>query len=562
VGVAAPQVRGRIAARDRNRRTTRLILLAAALLAALVAVPVVGALIRERPVTPPGLAEPATVAALDPATGDLVVSSAWPDGRIEEQARYPGALDLVREATDDPAAGDGPVATSLHHLAVATMGPDGRLAVGFPSGNAVVLPGPGRGGGFVHRSGGTTNTAQSWLGWARDGRLVVVEDRTVWRIDPATGEETAAVLPDRVIPDLAVANGGVARLPWTDSGAVVALRSDPATFQVEVGTVDVLADRPAFSPGLPAAVVAASGLEPIRAADGSIPAGDCGDWADGCAIVGPESRGNGDEIATWYVAPATDHVADVARLPGGTGLVITVVSDIGGGRVLVADAPGSWRDTAVFHVAGWAFDPGFGAGSYLVGAGPGGQSVALQTRDALFVGDLETGATATLPAGTAFVGWPSAPEVATDALPTLPACVAATPDDAATAALWSAGGISPASDGQRPIVGDRADADPWRLGEVAAMPAVEVEAGGQLQLALPSGPCSQAVIAEAYRIEPQPDALPIQLAERPAGGSVVGGLLDIGAPATEGDWAIRVKLWLVGADREAILLYHVRTAEP
>jgi len=562
VGVAAPQVRGRITARDRSRRTTRLLLLAAALLVGLVAVPVVGGLIVERPVTPPGLAEPATVAALDAATGDLVLSSAWPDGRIEEEARYPGALDLVREAVDDPAA------TGLHHLAIATMGADGRLAIGFTSGDVVVLPGPGRGGGFVHRSGSTTNTAQAWLGWANDGRLVVVDDRVVWRIDPATRGETAAVLPESVIPDLSVANGGVARLAWTDAGTVVALRSDPATFQVGVGTVDVLADRPAFTPGLPRAVVAASGLEPIRAADGSIPAGDCGDWADGCAIVGPESRSDGDEVVTWYVAAATEHVADVVRLPGGTGLVITLASEGGDGRVLVADAPGSWRDAFAFSLAGPAFDSGFGAGSYLVGVAPDGRSLALRTRVGLYVehrvvvGDLATGATATLPAGTLFVGWPTAPAVATDSLPTLPACVTATPTDAATAALSSAGTVSPASDGLRPIVGGRADADPWRLDDVADVPALEVEARAHLALALPPGSCAEVVIAEAYRVEPPPGAVPIQLAERPARGPVVAGLVDIGAPAGAGDWAIRVKLWLVGADREVVLLYHVRTVEP
>lgn len=566
VGVAAPQIRGRITARDRSRRTTWLVLLAAALLVGLVAVPVVGALIVERPVTPPGLAEPATVAALDPVTGDLVLSSAWPDGRIEEEARYPGALDLVREAEDDVGeAGDDPATTALHHLAIATMGADGRLAIGFAGGDVVVLPGPGRGGGFVHRSGSTTNTAQSWLGWAHDGRLVIVDDRAVWRIDPATGEETAAVLPERVIPDLSVANGGVARLAWTDAGTVVAMRSDPATFQVEVGTVDVLADRPAFTPGLPGAVVAASGLEPIRAADGSIPAGDCGDWADGCAIVGPESRTDGDAVVTWYVAAAREHVADVARLPGGTGLVITLAREGGDGSVLVADAPGSWRDAIAFSLAGPAFDSGFGAGSYLVGVAPDGRSLALEARVGLYVeqrvvvGDLATGATSTLPAGTVFVGWPTAPAVATDSLPTVPDCVAATSADAATAALSSAGTISPASDGPRPIVGGRADADPWRLDDVADMPALEVDAGAHLALALPPGSCAEVTIAEAYRVEPPPGAVPTQLAERPARGPVVAGLVDIGAPAGDGDWAIRVKLWLVGADREAILLYHVRT---
>ena len=557
VGVAAPQIRGRLAARQRTRRTTQLVLLAAALAIGLIG----GLALAGRVITAPTSAEPATVAAIDETSGDLVLSRAWPDGRVEEAARYAGAVRLLRASTGDVAASD------LPQDAVAVAGPVGRLAIGLPTGDVLVFPGPDDGRepfATTAAPGATGDSAWPYIGWDDHGRLVVVSLRgNVRLVDAATGDEAATALPESVMPVLV--RGGPQPLAWTGDGMMSAQRQIPSEFQSELGTVDLAADPPAFVPGPPAAVRAATGLEPRYAVDDTGPRTGC--WDDGttsgCALITPRSSNEGtSRVVAWYLPGPSEHITDVVRTADGRGLLVVVrAANEERGRLVVVDEPGSWRDAVTFDAP--APDPAAAdASPHLLGASPGGRSVVLWAPGGPVVADLATGAATTLPEGTLFVGWPAVPDVATDSLPTMPACQPAVPEDAASAALSAAGSTSPAAAGARPVVGDRGDADPWRLDELATVDPVVVEAGSQLALALPAGTCAEAVLAEVVPSEGASSAVPGQVRAWPAAGDDIGGLVPIAAPESGGDWILRVKLWLTGADREAILLYRITTQSP
>lgn len=552
VGVAAPQVRGRIAARQRARRTTQLLLLAVALAIAALG----GLVLAGRIAPPPAGAEPATVAAIDAESGDLVMSRAWPDGRTEEGARYPGALDLLRGVIGFTTA------TGLPDDAVATAGNGGRLAIALPSGDVLV---------WASSNGETPSgrvadrfTTAGWLGWTPDGRLASVGQAYARLFDPVAGDETAVALPAGVHPDWTTGEGRQL-MAWTGDGKIVAERSD-----TEVGALDLAVDPPAFLPGLPAAVRADTGREQRYAADGSWPGSGCQDDRLVLRCAGLAEWSSHQAItptATWYVARANQALHPVpARTADGRGLLLVArATDADRGSVLLVDAPGTWREAFEFdsprldtanletQVEGW---------STLVGVAPGGRSVALRTPAALLVGDLATGATSALPAGTVFVGWPTAPTVETDRLARLPSCEPATAGDAASVSVIAAGVISPASSGAQPVVGERQDADPFRRAGLASAPVIEAEPGGFLALALPSGTCAEAATSSAVPIAGAPDDQPVELGVWSAGhGGTVAGLLPLVAPPP-GDWVVRVELRLAGADREAILLYHVRTVAP
>jgi hypothetical protein len=563
VGVAAPQVRGRIAARERGRRAMRLVLLAAGLAAALLGGLVLAGQLLAPP--PSGDAEPATVAAIDASTGDLVVSRAWPDERLEVLWRFPRAIDRVREATGDPNA------TQLPHGAVAVAGPDGWLAIALPGDDILYFRRPAAGATeFVSGAIGGDGGAGSF-GWTADGRIVTVGGNASARLvasffDPATGVETSSPIPAGVVPDWT--RGDTPRLTWTGDGRIVAERGDTTTFEGEIGSLDLSIEPPTFAPGLPASIRAHTGTELRYAADGSWPGSGCqdGNMLSRCAGLSDWTSQRSAPDSTWYVTRA-DEALDPApvRTADGTGL-LAIARGIGAdrGRLLVIDAPGSWREA--FEVAAPAFDPGnidsyWNGATYPAGVAPDGRSVAVWTPSALVVGDLSTGEHVTLPAGTVFVGWPTAPVVETDRLATLAACESATPEDAAAVALSAAGIMSPASAGVQPVVGERQDTEPFRRDELADAPAVQAEVDGLLTLALPAGTCAEAAIIDAVRAGSAPGAATTSLGTWPAGSGTVGGLVPVAAPPA-GDWVVRVRLWLDGADREAILLYHVTVPEP
>lgn len=59
-----------------------------------------------------------------------------------------------------------------------------------------------------------------------------------------------------------------------------------------------------------------------------------------------------------------------------------------------------------------------------------------------------------------------------------------------------------------------------------------------------------------------PTAVPGELVTWPIDGGPRAGLLMIVEPEPSGDWIVRAELTLAGADREAVLLYRVRTVAP
>jgi hypothetical protein len=270
--------------------------------------------------------------------------------------------------------------------------------------------------------------------------------------------------------------------------------------------------------------------------------------------------------STWYVTTADEALDPTpARSADGAGLVAVVRSTTADeGRVLVLEAPGAWRETFAFDAPAddLSSQEASSAGqAYLVGVAPGGGTAALWTPSHLVIGDLEAGAATALAPGTVFVGWPTAPIVATDRLAVVPACEAATPDDAASVALSAAGGTSPASAGALPVMGKRQDPDPFRLEEVASTAAVEADVDGILTLALPPGACAESTMSEAMPVDDGPGTTSVPLGAWSAGNGTISGLVPVVAPPA-GEWIVRVTLWLDGADREAILLYRVSVTLP
>jgi hypothetical protein len=569
VGVDGSQIRGRIAARGRTRRTTRLVVLVAAALAVAIAIPLVGRLVLTgplaspspsptAPVAPSPEVEPATITAIDESSGDLVVSHAWPDGRLEEAARYAGALERVREATGDAAA------TGLPHDAVATAGLDGRLAIALPGGDVLYFMPPD--GDAAVAGAIDADTAPAWFGWVPDGRLALL-GTGVRLIDPVSGTETMSRLPaGRVGPDWT--RGEVELLTWTGDGGIVAVREDPATSDDEVGLIDITVDRPTFVPGLPASVVAATGLETRYGSDGTYPGSWCqaGDLVLHCAGLSEHVSQRSAPAETWYVGRSSEALnPDTVRTADGSGLLVVArAMDAGRGRVIVVEAPGSWREAFAFDAP--AYDTSdmeaYLAGqAYLVGVAPGGRSVALRTPTDLVVGDLQTGQKAVLAAGSIFTGWPSAPVVATDVLRAIPACEPPTPEALTMITLSDPAFASLASEGVRPVVSDRTDGDPWRVDGMTRAEPLVADPGWLLTLGLPHGVCVEAAKVEA--VSPSdPTAVPAELVTWPIDGGPRAGLLMLVAPERHGDWIVRAELTLTGADRDAILLYHVRTAAP
>lgn len=562
VGVAGPQVRGRIAARQRTRRTTQLLLAAAAL-----ALAAIGGLVLAGQIAPPPAgAEPATIAAIDASSGDLVVSRAWPDGRTEEANRYPGGLETLRDATRDPAV------TELPPGAVATVGLDGRLAIAVPGGHVIY---------FMPSEGGTTSSGAiggdadtGWFGWVPDGRLVLVRSAPgegqmeAALFDPATGVETARRLPFRVRPDWT--RGGVELLTWTRYGAVVAVSEDPeaAASDQQVGLLDLAADPPTFTPGLPTSVRAQTGLESRYAADGTYPGSWCqgSDLAMHCAGLSGHVAQASAPAEAWYVGRSNEALnPDTVRTAAGSGLLVVArETEADRGRVVVVEAPGSWREAFAFDAPAYDtsdMDAYLAGQAYLVGVAPGGRSVALTTPTGLVLGDLASGETTVLPAGAIFAGWPTAPEVATDALRSIPACEPPTPEAIAAITLSDPASASLASAGVWPVVGDPTDADPWRVDEMARAEPVVADPGWLLTLALPPATCVETAKVEALSLAGS-SAVPGEMITWPIDAGSRSGLLMIVAPESGGDLIVRARLSLAGTDREAILLYRVTTTGP
>jgi hypothetical protein len=453
--------------------------------------------------------------------------------------------------------------------AVATAGPDERFAVALPTGDILAYRSPADAGRIVRVVEGLIE--ETWVGWAVDGRLAAVarpfaapDARLRLRlVDPATGAGAPGTLTYGIWPH---AEGSL--LTWTDGGAILVERRDPRTGAATVGTLEVAVDRPAFEPGWPTRLRVATGLEPALASDGSFPRGWRSDALPGWPSVGVGSATDEAIPAVrWYAAPAGDRVFDVVRSADLLRLVALVARVDGSGvRLVVLDWPGSWRDAVTLTGAAPtpARDPGSEdvAPLRVLGVAPDGRSVAVAVDGRLIIADLATGTSGALSPGTVFVGWPEPSIAVTMAVPTSPACVAASAVAAAAIALAPAGAAAPAETGVPPVVADPDDRDPWRRDALARASPVAVEAGGPLVLAIPDRRCVATFEADAVGIGAPPADPPTRIAALPAGASPTGGLIWLPAPAPPGEWVVRVRLRLHGAAAEAILLYHVRTAAP
>ena len=569
VGVAAPQLRGRIAARERSRRRTRtrIAMVVAAVLGVAAALPVAGGLVLPAATGPsPGGVQPASVATVDPESGDLVLAWAWPDGRSQAGTRYPGALELARQVTGDASLDRLPAGS------VATAGPEERLAVALPTGHILVYRSPGGRGAATRVVEGEVEA--TWLGWAADGRLVAVgrpfaapdARLRVRLVDPDTGAGVEGTLRYRISPH---ARGML--LTWTSEGTILAIRRDPGRSTTTIGSLDIANGRASFEPGLPPRLRVATGLEPALARDGTSPRG----WGDGdepgwSSVGVGAADDDGTPDVRWYAAETGERILDVVRSADLHRLVALVARPDGtSARVVVVDWPGSWRDAVSLPDGEGRPPPDAGTGAFagatdtpsVVGLAPDGRAIAVAVAGRLVVADLATGASVELPPGTVFVGWPEPTIAVTDAVPTAPACVVPSTATAASIALATPGTRTPADSGARPVMGDRADPDPWRRSEMRTASAFAATVGGRLVLAPQAGTCVDAVRADAIGIGSAPEAVPIRLSARGASGPATAGLVELVAPPP-GDWVVRVTLWLEGADREAILLYRVTVTEP
>ncbi len=566
VGVAAPQLRGRIVARERDRHRRRLRVAAAAVAIAgvVVALPVVAGLVIPATIGPsPGGVQPASVAAIDPERGDLVLSWAWPDGHGQAGERYPGALALLHRTT-----GDGSP-DRLPGGAVLTPGPDGRLAVALPTGHILVYRSPGSRGIVTRVVDGAME--ETWLGWAEDGRLVAIgrpfaapDARLRLRIvDPDTGGSVEGTLRYGTSP---LASGAL--LTWTDQGTILAQHRDPRTGATTIGSLSVAGGRATFDPGLPARVRVTTGLEPALARDGSVARGWSDDGDPGWSSVGIGSATDGDALAArWYTAGSGERIFDVVRSADLLRLVALVGKADGTSvRVVVVDWPGTWRDAVVLPDADGErpSDPGPGVAddAEVVGLAPDGRTIAVDRGGALVIADLATGTTVGLPPGTAFLGWPEPTVAVVESVPTAPACVAAVGGDGRVDR--AGGGRHRGTRGPRHAPRRRR---PCRSGPVAARSArarggCRRRRGRAARPGAPGGGVRRRVPGRCDRDR-------VRAGRRGHRARRAGtrrrqpatGLLELVAPPA-GDWIVRVTLWLAGADREAILLYRVRTAGP
>jgi hypothetical protein len=569
VGVAAPQIRGRIAARKRDRRRTRL--RAATALATAVAVmaalPVVAGLVLPAALgPPPGGVQPASVATIDAESGELTLMWAWSDGRLQPGLRYPGVLEVLRDVSGDPAIDRLPEGT------VATAGPDGRLAIALPGGDILVARAPS--GRLFPTRVVVGEVEVTWLGWANDGRLVAIgrpfaapDARLRLRVvDPETGTATVGALQYGIVPRPTIPRSSGAIVSWTDRGTILAERRDPRTGATTIGSLDISRDPVSFDPSLPRRVQVTTGLEPELARDESAPQGWSPDGEAGWSSVGAGAGADIDRPAVgWYVAPTDERVFDVVRSADLLRLVAVVAREDGSSaRVVVVDWPGSWRDAV--NLTGEAAVPVPDRGSAptgdptVHGVAPDGRSIAVGVGGLLVVADLATGASTRLPPGTVFVGWPEPTVAVTEAVPTAPACVVPSTATASSITLAAAGLPASADNGVRPLIGDPSDADPWQRDRCESASRVAAIARGRLVVALPQGTCVDAFRADAVLVGSAPGAAPVALAGRSADWPASAGLLEMVAPPA-GEWVVRLALRLRGAGEESILLYRVGAAD-
>lgn len=549
--VTPVDVRRRLVHRARRRQINYLAAAAAlALLVAGLGAPVVSTVASFLESLRPPAGQAADIASLDAATGDLVVTRLWPDGREEEQARYLGALAAVREAVWDPAR------SQLTRDAVVRPGPDGQIAIAFKTlGVAVLLEPDGNGSQpwviGIHPGQLAVTVGLEWAGWSPDGRYVAVVNAGIRVFDQAKRTEQTIPLPSGVRPwrDLLLRDGAE-ELVWTRDGRVVAERS-AGVGTIELGTLDVLAPEPTFRPGLPSEVRVVSGLEIGLAGDGSEPAG----WTEGTASVAGLAGGASGSTEAWYVAPPGWSVRGVRRSGDGRGLIVAIANDAGQVGIIAVEGPGEWR-------AGPSLAGVDALEAPIRAVAPDGRSIVVGSIRP-YVVDLAHGTYGRVEPGSLFVRWDTSPTRSLASVPTCETCRTPAPEAATAVVLAAAGTNTPDLVGQRPLVPAANEADAWRERDLAARDAVDVPAGGALMLALPPGACAAAWIVEAVPLnaDDRPDAVARVLDTSAAREVPRSGLLAVESPPA-GTWAVRIRVRYTGSADAATLLYRVIVAAP
>ena len=563
LGVAAPQIRAGIAARERSRRWARAATGIAAALAVILVLPLLPPL-AQRTLAPDQPTETAVTVRIE-AAGDLVVEKVPFAGPPVEIARLPRAAELLRPTVDPARLQPGTMGTAI------AFHPDGYLAVAVSAADsqgspvAVLVWNLARSNDEPTRIDATADIVGSPLiGWTPDGRLVVADGNAVSKLDvldARTGRVVSVTLPDHtVVADVRWAGGSVAvgSIASTPDGEVVVTILDRTNFRSTIATADLPRSGGAatLTEGLPRAVWSVTGLDrPWGVKAGVVGAlgNSSGFSTAGVRVDGQAAHDFGPPDAqTWAVfgpreqlvgRPAWDATVTGIWLLQGTGRRLDLVH---------LDGPGLAATRATLP---WDGTTGSDRNA-IAGLGSDGRGLIVrQATGDLFV-DGVSGRVAELSAGARFVGWAHA---ATTTTPEeRPFCASVENTDLAGSRI--AGPGEPFVEGLAAGMGGAADASPRPAADASGLPAAHAAVGAGLRLLLPDGACASVVAAEAVPVN-DPAATPLKIDSSAVTPGGPGGELGLAEPP-QGRWIVRVRLAVAGGTGSSVasLLYRVDVA--
>ncbi len=561
LAVDAPQIRARIAARERSHRWTRAAAGIAAVLAIALVLPVLAPL-AQRALAPDQPTETAVTVRLD-AAGDLVVEKVPFAGSPVEMARLPRAAEWLRPTVDPTRLEPGTAGT------VAAFHPDGYLAVAVSAADsrgssvAVLVWDLARPADEPTRIDATADfLGTPVIGWTADGRLVVATDWVASAfdvLDARTRRVVRVTVPGGAVDMVhwaghSVAGGTITSTP--DSGLVV-LKSDPANFRSRMATVELPRDGGAatLTDGLPRAVWSATGLERTW----GVKAGRVGTLgsSNGLATAGVQvarmaQDSNTPDAQTWAIlGPGEQLVGQPAWDAPVTGIWILQ----GTGRrldLVHLDGPGLASARATLP---WDGTTGSDRNAVAGVAADGRGLIVHQSAGDLFV-DGVSGRWVDFPAGARFVGWARA---ATTATPEeRPFCTPV--QDADLAGTRIAGPGEPFVEGLAAGMGGAAYASPRPAAGASGLAAAHTFVGAGLRLLLPDGACASVVAAEAVPVD-DPATTPLRIDSSAVTSGGPGGVLGLAEPP-QGAWIVRVRLAVAGGPGSSVasLLFRVDVA--
>ncbi len=559
VGVTAPHVRTRIAARERNRRWTRAALGIAAVLAIAVAVPVVAPL-AQRALAPDQPADTAVTVRLE-AGGDLVVEKVSVDGTAVVMARLPRVADRLRPTVDPARLQPGAKGTLM------AFHPDGYLAVAVSAADeekspvAVLVWNLARPADQPVRIDATADSmGQPMIGWTPDGRLVVASAAGYSRLDvldARTKGQVRVTLPDQVFVAVGDYYGSPSGLiTSTPDNRVVVMKHDPAMFRSTVATAELPRDGGAatLTDGLPAAVWAVRGVEPTWGVKAGVigSAYDTDGWSTTGVRVEGRDQGSSTipDAQTWTLfgpgeqlvgRPAWDATLRGIWLLQATGRRLDLVH-LDGPGLASARATLPWDGTT-------GLDP-----NAIAGVAADGRGLAVRGAAGDLLVDGASGHWAELASGARFVGWSRAATPATPA--EQPFCAPSEEEDLSTTQI--AGFGEAFVDGL--AAGTGSEPSPRPAADASSLAAAHTFVGGGLRLRLPDGACASFVSAEAVPVD-GPGATPVSFDPASVAPGGPGGLLGMTEPPA-GSWIVRLRLAVDGGPglNARVLLFRVDVA--